>query len=180
MEPRVYPSGDIMLPSTNYWEFQKYLSSTAEKKRPESPENFSGNWTALGPTGTVTTPGGDFTGAARVNMIRFDPSNSNIMWACSPQGGLWKSIDAGLTWSTNTDQLPIIGCADIAINPANTQIMYLATGDANWVGGAFGLNSIGILKSTDGGISWPAASKDRKSTRLNSSHLRLSRMPSSA
>ena len=158
IEPRVYPSGDITLPSTNFWQFQKYLSLTAEKKMPESPESLSGNWTALGPTGTVSTPGGDFMGAGRVNVIRFDPANSNIMWACSPHGGLWKSIDGGLTWATNTDQLPILGCADIAINPVNTQIMYLATGDANWVGGAFGLNSIGILKSTDGGISWPVAS----------------------
>ena len=158
MEPRVYPSGDISLASTNYQEFQKYLLQKTNRKEIIRNKNFSGNWTPLGPFGTVETNGGDFTGAARINVIRFDPSNSNIMWACSPQGGLWKSIDAGLTWSTNTDQLPIIGCADIAINPANTQIMYLATGDANWVGGAFGLNSIGILKSTDEGISWPAAS----------------------
>ena len=158
MAPRVYPSGDITLPLNNYNEFQKYLDSNDCKKINLVAENISDNWIPLGPTGTVATTGGDFTGAARVNEIRFDPANSNIMWTCTPHGGLWKSTDGGLNWSTNTDQLAILGCADIAINPANNQIMYLATGDANWVGGAFGLNSIGILKSTDGGISWPVAS----------------------
>ena len=157
MEPRVYPSGNINVTYTKYQEFQKYLYSANYSSR-NLLSTTSGSWAPLGPFGTVASNGGDFTGAARINLIRFHPSDNNIMWACSPQGGLWKTIDGGSNWSTNTDQLAIIGCADIAINPVNTQIMYLATGDANWVGGAFGLNSIGILKSTDGGATWPAAS----------------------
>ena len=42
-------------------------------------------------------------------------------------------------------------------------------------------NNTGILKNlTDGGDGNSAPRSDRKSTRLNSSHLKLSRMPSSA
>ncbi|MEO8148100.1 MAG: T9SS type A sorting domain-containing protein [Bacteroidia bacterium] len=156
MEPRVYPSGDITLPSTNQQEFQNYLNSNSYNKGNSSAVNFSGNWTAIGPTGTHTHS--DWGGAARVNFIRFNPTSSNIMWTASPLGGLWKTIDGGLNWTTNTDQLPIIGCSDVAINPANPQIMYLATGDGNGTGSQLALSSIGILKSTDGGVTWPLAS----------------------
>jgi len=155
MEPRVYPSGDITLPSTAYQEFEKYKASSyytsgSSRSIPQA------NWIALGPTGTVTN--GDFAGAGRVNFLRFDPTDSDKMWCASPLGGLWKSVDGGLNWTTNTDQLPIVGCSDIAINPQNTQIMYLATGDGNGNGSQLTLSSIGVLKSTDGGVTWPNAS----------------------
>ena len=152
MEPRVYPSGDITLPSTTYQKFQEYLTSSYAPTR-NSSALPTANWVALGPTGTVTN--GDFAGAGRVNFLRFDPVNSDIMWTVSPTGGLWKSVDGGLNWTSNTDHLPIIGCSDIAINPHNSQIMYLATGDANGEGSQLTLSSIGILKSTDGGVTWP-------------------------
>jgi photosystem II stability/assembly factor-like uncharacterized protein len=155
MEPRVYPSGDITLPSHNYQEFQKYLHSNFYTSRNTIASNATGNWVPLGPTGTVTN--GDFAGAARVNFIRFDPTNSNIMWTVSPLGGLWKSVNGGANWTTgNTDQLALIGCSDIAINPLNTQVMYLATGDANGTGSQLTISSIGIFKSTNGGITWGA------------------------
>jgi len=155
MEQRVYPSGEITLPSTTQREYEKYLSSSNHTaNRSTVPP---ANWTALGPTGTVTN--GDFSGAARVNFLRFDPTNSNKMWVVSPLGGLWKSLDGGLNWTnSNTDQLPIIGCSDIAIDPSNTQVMYMATGDANGVGSQLTVASIGIYKSTDGGATWPSSS----------------------
>jgi hypothetical protein len=59
-------------------------------------------------------------------------------------------FDGGNTWATNTDNLPVLGVSDIIIDPTNTDIMYLATGDAD--GGD--TYSIGILKSIDGGLTW--------------------------
>ncbi len=155
MEPRVYPSGNITLPSTKQQEFQKYLNSDSyQSAKINAPVSIS-NWVPLGPSGT--TSNGSYYGGARVNFIRFDPTNTNIMWTVSPLGGLWKTTDAGANWScSNTDQLPIIGCSDIAINPKNTQIMYLATGDANGTTSQLTLPSVGIFKSTDGGATWGA------------------------
>src|SRR3989338_9013321 len=86
-------------------------------------------------------------GAGRLNFVRFDPTNSNTIFVGAPDGGLWKSTNGGTSWTTSTDQLTVIGCTDVAIDPGNTQIMYLATGD----GDAGDCYSIGILKSTDGG-----------------------------
>src|SRR3989338_7782585 len=89
-------------------------------------------------------------GAGRLNFVRFDPTNSNTIFVGAPDGGLWKSTNGGTSWTTSTDQLTVIGCTDVAIDPGNTQIMYLATGD----GDAGDCYSIGILKSTDGGATW--------------------------
>ena len=49
----------------------------------------------------------------------------------------------------NSDFLTIIGCSGLVIDPSNTQIMYLATGDREE-----DRRSIGVLKSTDGGVTW--------------------------
>lgn len=142
MAPRVYPTGDMSLPSQTYTNYRQWELAQAAAGIPKST---SGNWTLMGPTGKPT--GG---GAGRLNFIRFDPSNSSIIYVGAPDGGLWKSTDAGATWTTNTDQLSIIGVSDLAIDPTNSQTMYLATGDSD--GGD--TYSIGVLKSTDGGVTW--------------------------
>jgi photosystem II stability/assembly factor-like uncharacterized protein/PKD repeat protein len=140
MAPRVGPNGERFDPSTPFFEMQRY-------KQQYKTFN-SGNWTLLGPSSSVPQNGGN---AGRLNAVRIDPNNPNIIFVCSPGGGLWKSIDAGLTWTTNTDNLAqVIGCTDIAIDPTNSNIMYLATGDGN----AGDTYSVGILKSTDGGNTW--------------------------
>jgi len=151
MEPRVYPSGDITLPSRNHEFFNNYLHSDYFLKKSGNCKNakslsFAGNWTSLGP---FTNPTGN-SGVGRIDFIRFDPTNNNTMYVGAPSGGLWKSTDAGATWSTNTDGLPVLGCSDLAIDPTNPNIMYLATGDYD--GGSN--YSVGVLKSTDGGATW--------------------------
>ncbi len=142
MAPRVYPSGNITAPSQTYTNYKDWEHALALSGIPKST---SGNWTAMGPTGKPT--GG---GAGRVNFVRFDPANSANIWIGTPDGGLWKSTNSGTTFTTNTDQLATIGCSDIAIDPTNSNTMYLATGDYD----GSDTYSIGVLKSTDGGTTW--------------------------
>ncbi len=144
MEPRVYPSGDITLPSKNWEEFQKYINSNPLRVKSQQPMN--GNWASLGPY----IPPANNNGIGRINFIRINPLNSNIIWVGAASGGLWKSNDGGLTWNTNTDLLTVIGCSDLLIDPTNTNIMYLATGDKDYGD----TKSIGVLKSIDGGVTW--------------------------
>ena len=61
-------------------------------------------------------------GNGRVNCIEFHPTNPDIFWVGAPGGGLWKTIDGGNTWTTNTDNLPVLGVSDIIIDPTNTDI----------------------------------------------------------
>jgi len=155
MKPRVYPSGDMTLPSTNYSNYLAWKNSYRPQTNIKAPVNnisAASNWTSLGPVGSPSGPSPySMTGAGRVNFVRFDPNNSNTMYLGTPDGGLWKSTDAGTTWTTNTDFLSAIGCSDMVIDPSNTNNMYLATGDLEG-----DRNSIGVLKSTDGGATWNA------------------------
>lgn len=106
---------------------------------------FGADWQELGPFNAD-----DISGVGRLNCIEFDPQDNNIMWVGAPTGGLWKSTDGGISWSTNTDLLPNLGVSDIVIHPQNSAIMYIATGDKQR-GSAL---SYGVLKSMDHGQTW--------------------------
>ncbi|MFC0605496.1 hypothetical protein [Winogradskyella pulchriflava] len=152
MESRVYPSGDMSLPSQTYSNFLKW--GRANFTLAQRSKAAVSNWKPLGPIGAASGPSPyTTTGAGRVNFLRFDPNDSSIMYLGTPDGGLWKSTNSGSTWTTNTDFLSVIGCSSLAIDPTNTSTMYLVTGDIEG-----NTNSIGILKSTDGGITWNTTS----------------------
>ena len=133
-------------PNTLYIEWKK-----EKEKYRHSKQSLNSNWVSMGPVNTpIILSNGKKRGNGRVNCIAFDPIETDIIWVGSPAGGLWKSVDGGSNWTTNTDDLPVIGVSHIAIDPNNNQIMYIVTGDAN----ATDTYSIGILKSIDGGGTW--------------------------
>jgi hypothetical protein len=136
--------GNSFIPNALFIEWQKEKYSNAKSIA-------LGNWVSKGPINTpIILSNNKKRGNGRVNCISFDPIDENIIWIGSPAGGLWKSIDGGSNWTTNTDNLPVMGVSHIAIDPINNQIMYIVTGDAN----ATDTYSVGILKSIDGGSTW--------------------------
>lgn len=144
--PRTYPTGNY--PSASALsEYTKMFNKNTQRT---AQTQSAANWSYVG-NDSVPTYGGD----GRVNRIRFYPGNSNIIYACAPTGGLWKSTNGGASWSTNTDQLSELGTSDLAIDPSNPNIMYLATGDCDGPGADFhSISTIGVLKTTDGGNTW--------------------------
>jgi photosystem II stability/assembly factor-like uncharacterized protein len=150
MKQRTYPSGEFPSPDILFQQYQVYKQQYANAKGISSQ---AANWVFKGP-GVVPGNGG---GAGRINCITFDPTNSNTLWIGAACGGVWKSTNGGVSWSSNTDLLPALSVSDIVINPINTQIMYIATGDKFGIYVQYetwGHYSAGILKSTDGGATW--------------------------
>lgn len=149
MEPRISATGDMSGPATTYQRFQEYLNSNpaamAQEQNSIARQAASNSWSFLGPTGA---PQG--SGAGRLCCVRFDPNNTDIIYAGTPAGGTWKSMDGGTTWTCLTDFLPAIGCSDVVVDPNNSNIVYIATGDKD--GGDS--PSIGVMKSTNGGMTW--------------------------
>lgn len=143
-EPRVYPTGEFPNSADIFNEWQKLQQQQMQQDNTRA----AGNWSLMGPMSVVPTGGG----VGRIGCIRFNPLNANIVWAGAPAGGLWKSTNGGTNWNTNTDNLPVIGISDIAINPQDTTIMYIATGDAD----AMDTYSMGVMKSTNSGATWSA------------------------
>ncbi|MDG2193695.1 MAG: T9SS type A sorting domain-containing protein [Polaribacter sp.] len=111
------------------------------------------NWVPIGPNSSSNTYSSSTlksSGQGRVNAIAVDPNNSNTYYIGAPAGGIWKSTDAGINWTPLSDYLPQIGVSGIAIHPANSDIIYIATGDDD-AGDSY---AVGVMKSTDGGTTW--------------------------
>lgn len=116
-----------------------------------SQESTGGNWVILGP---VQQPpivnSGQPNGLGRINNLAFDPSDAAVIYAGAASGGLWKSVDSGQSWQPLTDVLPTLGVSSALVDPVNTEIVYLGTGDRDHNDAP----GIGVMKSIDGGISW--------------------------
>ena len=150
-EQRVGKDGQLPASDVNWKEWVKYSVS---QKNSNPIQTMSGNWTFKGPN----TSAGGYNGLGRINCIGFHPTIANTFWVGTPAGGLWKTTDGGNTWTTNTDNFPVLGISDIAIDYSNPNTMYIATGDGDAAislsNGEGDTKSIGVLKSTDGGATW--------------------------
>ncbi len=105
----------------------------------------SSNWQPVFGTLPYNSPG-----QGRIQAIAIDPTNPNIIYAGTPAGSVWKSINGGTSFVSLFDEFPQIGVSGIAIDPNNTNIIYIATGDRNHSD----TNFAGVYKSTNGGASW--------------------------
>ena len=157
-----------------YWE-QRVNQTTGEFPRTNSiieydnyrkkPNNFtdesdySENWVNLG----TNTSSGGYAGLGRINCVAFHPTDNNTVWVGSPSGGIWKTTNGGTNWTILNDNLSVLGVSDIIVSSdyATSNTIYIATGDRDggsmWSlgGGQYNdNNSIGVLKSTDGGATW--------------------------
>lgn len=106
-------------------------------------------FTQHGPVKFPNNPSVQTTGMGRVSQLVYHPTDSNILFAVSASGGIFKSANEGLSWKPLNDLLPQTTCASLLINPLNPNVMYLGTGDANYNSGG-----LGVYKSTNGGLSW--------------------------
>jgi hypothetical protein len=142
MAPRVNQVTGEYPPANALW--QAYVD---QPEMFSNNENMPGDWTYIGNT-SVPTNGG---GAGRINSVRAIPGSTTSWYACSPGGGLWRTTNSGTSYSVvGTDFLSSIGASDIAIDPTNTNTLYLATGD----GDAGDTYALGVLKSTNAGATW--------------------------
>lgn len=157
MEPRVDANGNFPNADAT-WQALKLQKFSAQKGG--SAQTLAagvGTWSPMGPQNSANGT----NGVGRVDCIAFDPTNSNTVWLGAAGGGLWKSTTGGSSWTDMNANIPNLSIADIAINPAGTNTMYIATGDGfGYIGGGGnsifwgGTYSSGVMKSTDGGVNW--------------------------
>jgi len=143
-EQRVGSTGEFPPADIRFSEWENYQKSHHEKDLP--PGMKAANWSFKGPSNS----NGGYSGIGRVSCIAFHPSNAQIFWIGTPAGGVWKTTNGGASWTTSTDNLPVLGVTDIAVDPNNPNTLYAATGD----GDSQDTYSVGVLKSTDGGSTW--------------------------
>ena len=79
--------------------------------------------------------------------------DGRTVFAGAAGGGVWKSTDAGATWTPVTDFQDTLSIGAIAVDEAaRGYTVYVGTGEANTNADSYA--GVGILKSTDGGKTW--------------------------
>jgi photosystem II stability/assembly factor-like uncharacterized protein len=148
--------GPDLRPSEWFWEQRTFPHWTADKDvylemlgeaqamRAEQTSRINSDlqWEFAGPTNVQ----------GRVQDIEFDPLNPSTVYAAAATGGMFKSTDAGVSWTPIFDDQAILTMGDIAIDPVNSDIIYAGTGEPN--GGHNNFPGAGIYKSTDAGLTW--------------------------
>jgi photosystem II stability/assembly factor-like uncharacterized protein len=82
-----------------------------------------------------------FPAPTQIFGLAVDPNDASVVYATGV-GGVARSADAGATWTALSPTLNVAEVKAIAIDPANTQVLYLAS------------MGEGILRSSNGGASW--------------------------
>ena len=90
--------------------------------------------------------------AGRVNAVTGAIGQPNTFYFGSVGGGVWKTLNAGRTWSPIFDSTGVASIGAIAVAPSNPDVIYVGTGEADMRDSiAFG---DGVYRSGDAGKTW--------------------------
>src|SRR3954471_20285927 len=90
----------------------------------------------------------------RVTDLVADPANASKFYVGSASGGVWKTTDGGATFTPIFDGLGTLSIGALALDPRDSNILYVGTGEANPGGGSTTQPGDGVWKTTDGGATW--------------------------
>lgn len=90
--------------------------------------------------------------SGRVNMFAVDPNDRAKYYVAVASGGVWKTVNAGTTWTPVFDNEGSYSIGAIALDPKNPSVVWVGTGEYN------SQRSVGygdgVYRSEDGGRSW--------------------------
>ena len=146
---RTFPDG--------HFHTEKYAEALAQMRLATQMRGERNNtWEAIGPKNI----------GGRTLCLAVNPLDTNILWAGSASGGLWKSTTAGrgaTAWERVETGFPVLGVSAVALDPSNPAVLYVGTGEVYNLENSApnvairttrGTYGIGILKSTNGGVTW--------------------------
>jgi len=114
-----------------------------KKKEPWSAETFAGlELRGIGPA----------VASGRVGDIAIHPSDESTWYVAAASGGVWKTTNAGTTWSPIFDQQGSYSIGCVAIDPKDPLVVWVGSGENNLQRSvSYG---DGVYKSLDGGRTW--------------------------
>jgi photosystem II stability/assembly factor-like uncharacterized protein len=90
--------------------------------------------------------------SGRIADVQGVPSDPRVFYVGAATGGIWKSVDGGLTWKSIFDDQPVHSIGALAVNRANPDIVWAGTGEAA-VRNSVSIGN-GVYKSLDAGRNW--------------------------
>jgi photosystem II stability/assembly factor-like uncharacterized protein len=118
------------------------LATTAQAQRLDEAALAQLEWRSIGPA----VMGG------RIDDVAVDERNPSTIFVGAASGGVWKTANAGTTWTPIFDRQGVASIGDIAITPGHPDLVWVGTGEPNnRQSSTFG---DGVYKSLDGGRTW--------------------------
>ncbi len=106
-------------------------------------ETFKGlEWRGIGPA----------LMSGRVADIAIDPRDQSTWYVAVGSGNLWKTTNAGTTWTPVFDDQGSYSIGCVTIDPNNPSVVWVGTGEN--VGGRHVGYGDGVYRSRDGGATW--------------------------
>ncbi|HEY9402447.1 MAG TPA: carboxypeptidase regulatory-like domain-containing protein [Pyrinomonadaceae bacterium] len=104
-------------------------------------------WTELGPSPLPNgqTQDVEVPVSGRVTCIALHPTNTDIAYVGTAQGGLYRTLNGGYTWTQLFNTAESLAIGSVAIAPSDTNIVYVGTGETS-VGGANQFAGIGMYR----------------------------------
>jgi outer membrane protein assembly factor BamB len=148
------PAGQTAVPTERYFAAQQKMKAmrrfstrlgrylSRRKTQAGVAAGLLGTWSPLGP--------GNVGGRTRALVI--DPTSVAVMYAAGVSGGVWKTTNAGVSWTPLADTMANLAVTTLAMDPTNSNVLYAGTGE-----GFFNIDAVrgaGIFKTTDGGVTW--------------------------
>src|SRR6266545_4175421 len=123
-----------------------------EMERQEAAQAATGlsslTWASIGPApipNGQTSPSTAVSG--RVSAIAIHPTNPNIVYVGAAQGGVYRSLDGGTTWTPILDSAQSLAIGAIAIAPSDPTTIFVGTGEANFSCDSF--FGVGVYRVTN-------------------------------
>lgn len=132
---RMYPHSEIK--TDVYLKEMKKATQMAQESR---SKNYT--WELVGPTNI----------GGRITDIEMPLGQSDIMYIGAATGGVFKTEDAGGSWQQIFHDIPTISIGDIVLDPQNSDVIYVGTGEAN--SSSFSYLGSGVYKSENAGQTW--------------------------
>lgn len=103
-------------------------------------------------SGLKLRPIGPAATSGRISWIAVNPQNTSEAYVSAASGGVWKTANAGISWSSVFDNEGSYSIGTVTIDPKNPSIVWVGTGENN------SQRSVsygdGVYRSEDGGKSW--------------------------
>jgi len=117
------------------------------RARAVAAHGAAATWQSIGPS---NVPG-------RIGALSISRQDSQVLYAGSAAGGVFKTSDGGATWNALWSRQDSLAVGGLAVAPSDHDVVYAATGE--WEGGVSStpyhhFPGIGVYRTIDGGQTW--------------------------
>lgn len=111
----------------------------AQSQSSSEAATITGSWTPIGP---FPIPNGQTVGVStavsgRTVAIAVHPTDPNIAYVGTAQGGLYRTTNGGATWTPLMDSALSLAIGTLTLAPSNPEILFVGTGEQTFSASSF-------------------------------------------